>query len=102
MACNPKRIVEIQLVERLTHDAGDILCDDVSTVNEVPNGKKEERKVGNNRAPQKSRLGEFEPRAKFLFNGGVNHQVAGEGVQSFCNSLSKLSTGGLSVGSWLG
>ena len=48
VTCNPKRIVEIHLVERLAHDTGDILCHDVSTVNEVPNRKKEERKVGNN------------------------------------------------------
>ncbi len=102
MPCNPKRIVEVQVIECFVHHANNDLCSEVAMVKRVPDGKEEQWKVWRHRTPKKRRLGKFILCAELLFDRGIDDEVRWNCVQSVFSIFNKSSADGLSVGSWLG
>ncbi len=81
MAGNPPGIVEIGWMNNVLHQVRCILLEN-ETVDGVCSPRQQSKgNIGRNRTPQKSGLGEFELCAEFLFDGGIDNKVGGEGVQ---------------------
>jgi len=81
MRGNPPWIVEIGWMNNVLHQVRCILLEN-ETVDGVCSPRQQSKgNIGRNRTPQKSGLGEFELCAEFLFDGGIDNKVGGEGVQ---------------------
>lgn len=78
---NPPGIVEIGVVDDIFHHAAGVLLKNKTIIRQRSPRKQAERQVGCNRSPQECRFSEFVLCAEFLFDGGVDDQVGGDGVQ---------------------
>jgi hypothetical protein len=77
---DPDWVVEIGRVDDVLHHVAGILLKNEAIVQKRPPREQAKRQVRQDRSPQKSRFGEFELCAEFLFDGGVDDEVRGEGV----------------------
>lgn len=95
----PPGVVEIGWMNDVLHQIDCILLENEAVIKIRSPRQQAEGNIGQYGTPQESRFSESEFCAKFLFDGGVDNKMSGEGIQRFFRIFSNLSTDGLSVGS---
>ena len=84
---DPPGVVEIRVVNDILHHAAGVLLKNKAIVCQRSPRKHAKWQVGQDRTPQKSGFGEFELRAEFLLDSGVDDQMCGKSVQEIFITL---------------